>query len=112
MSINLIKVRLLPEANEFIHALPHDAYLKVDNNIQKVRQGMINAELFKKLTKNIWEFRTLYNKQYIRLLAFFDVDEHSLIVATHGFVKKTSKTPKREIEHAERIRKIYINANQ
>jgi len=30
-------------------------------------------------------------------------------VATHGIVKKTQKTPKKEIEKAEALRKEYFN---
>jgi len=33
----------------------------------------------------------------------------ALVVATHGMVKKTQKTPKKEIEKAERIRQEYFN---
>jgi phage-related protein len=111
MSINLIKVLILPEAEEFLRSLSSEAYKKVYYNISKVRQGYTSAELFKKLTDNIWEFRTLYKKQYIRLFAFYDANERSLIVATHGIIKKTDKTPKREIVHAERIRTDFINDN-
>lgn len=33
----------------------------------------------------------------------------ALVVATHGMVKKTQKTPKKEIEKAEALRKEYFN---
>ena len=58
----------------------------------------------------IWELRTKYNKNYYRLLAFWDKtdNEETLILATHGFVKKTQKTPKGEIKKAEEIRKEYF----
>ena len=32
----------------------------------------------------------------------------TLVVATHGFIKKTQKTPKSEIEKAEKIREQYF----
>lgn len=35
----------------------------------------------------IWEFRTLYNKSYYRLFAFWDTDKDSLVIATHGIIK-------------------------
>ena len=56
----------------------------------------------------IWEFRTIYNKTYYRLFAFWDKDIKTLVVATHGIVKKTQKTPKSEITKAEGIRKQYF----
>lgn len=69
-----------------------------------------NRELFKKLTNDIWEFRTLFKKTYYRLFAFWDKTEstETLVITTHGLVKKTGKTPKTEIEHAEQIRKRYF----
>ena len=46
---------------------------KVFFNIRKTRMGM-TGEWFRKMTgtDDIWEFRTLYNNQYIRLFAFWD----------------------------------------
>ena len=44
-----------------------------------------------------------------RLFAFWDKDEETLVIATHGLVKKTQKTPQREIEKALSIRKEYFN---
>ena len=41
-------------------------------------------------------------------MAFWDKEERSLVVATHGFAKKDQKTPKREIDKAEQIRKKYF----
>ena len=32
----------------------------------------------------------------------------TIVVATHGFIKKTQKTPKSEIERAEKIREQYF----
>ena len=67
-----------------------------------------NKELFKKLDNSeIWEFRTLYNGTAYRLFAFWDTETHTLVVATHGIVKKTQKTPKKEIAKAEAIMKRY-----
>ena len=69
-----------------------------------------DPELFKKLNNDIWEFRTKYLGKQIRLLAFWDKtnDTETLVLATSGFIKKTQKTPKNEIDRAERIRKQYL----
>jgi phage-related protein len=68
-----------------------------------------NKELFKKLENSeIWEFRTLYNKTAYRLFAFWDKDKETLVIATHGIIKKTQKTPSKEIAKAEAIRKEYF----
>ena len=36
----------------------------------------------------------------------------SLVIATHGIIKKTQKTPKKEIAKAERIRQEYFKAKK
>jgi hypothetical protein len=53
----------------------------------------------------------LYNKQYIRLLAFWDKSnkQDTIVVSSNGFIKKTDKTPKAEIEKAEALRIKYFN---
>lgn len=77
--------------------------------MRKVQCGIIDNDIFKKLeNSNIWEFRTLYNRNAYRLFAFWDTDEETLIIATHGIKKKTQKTPTKEIAKAERIRKQYF----
>lgn len=69
--------------------------------------------LLKKLNHNIWEFRTLYSGKAYRLFSFWDKIEEegkvTLVIATHGIIKKTQKTPPKEIEKAEAIRKQYLN---
>ena len=102
-------VRLLPEAENFVLSLDIKVQEKITYNIKKAR-FVIDNELFKKLEgTDIWEFRTLYNGICYRLLAFWDKDANSMVFATHGFVKKTNKTPKNEIERAENIKNQYFN---
>ena len=97
-------------AREFIFSLPEKVQKKITYNLLKVEGGEINKELFKKLENSeIWEFRILYNGICYRLFAFWDTEMETLIIATHGIVKKTQKTPKKEIEKAESIRKEYFN---
>ena len=69
-----------------------------------------DPKLFKKINTNIWEFRIQFSGLQIRLLAFWDTskEKKSLIIATHGFIKKTDKVPMREIKKAEKIRSIYL----
>ena len=70
----------------------------------------MDKELFKKLENSeIWELRTLFNGICYRLFAFWDNEIKALVMVTHGIVKKTQKTPKKEIERAERIRQEYFN---
>jgi phage-related protein len=96
-------------AKEFLDNLDEKTRKKVIFNIWKSK-NVNDPELFKKLDGNVWEFRTKYMTKQIRLLAFWDKteNEETLVVATHGFIKKTQKTPKSEIEKAEKIRKQYF----
>ena len=90
-------------------SLSKDVRLKIGRNIRRVQKGERDNELFKKLgNTEIWEFRTLYNKTYYRLFAFWDKESNTLVVATHGIVKKSQKTPPNEISKAESIRKKYF----
>ncbi len=70
----------------------------------------MDKELFKELDNSeIWELRTLFNGVCYRLFAFWDNEIKALVMVTHGIVKKTQKTPKKEIGKAERIRQEYFN---
>lgn len=107
-----IKVRYLPEAHDFLKSIDDGAMEKVLYNVKKVRMGVKDKEIFKKLEgSNIWEFRTLHNGNCYRLLSFWDTRNETLIVATHGMMKKTQKTPKKEIAKAEALRKEYFDNN-
>lgn len=97
-------------AQSFLESLPYNAKEKIAYNIRRVMAGEINKELFKKLedSDGIWEFRTLYQKTAYRLFAFWDTREETLVIATHGIVKKTQKTPQKEIAKAEEIKRKYF----
>lgn len=98
-------------AREFIDSLPEKAQKKITYNLLKVEGGEMDRELFKKLDNSeIWEFRTLFNSISYRLFAFWDTEIEALVIATHGIIKKTQKTPKKEIKKAEAIRNEYFNA--
>lgn len=111
MEICLFKLFLLEEAREFLRSVPLKAREKIYYNIKKVQGGVKDNELFKKIDNSeIWEFRTLYKGIAYRLFSFWDKDSDTLVVATHGFIKKTQKTPSKEIARAEEIRKKYFKA--
>jgi len=59
----------LKEASEFLDSLDEKVRDKIIYNITKARFSN-DKELFKKLTDEIWEFRTLFNKTHYRLFAF------------------------------------------
>jgi len=73
-----------------------------------------DPKLLKKLQNGIWEFRTKYAGLQIRLLAFWDKTDNkeTLVIATHGFIKKVDKVPKNEIDRALRLKDKYFNNKQ
>lgn len=97
------------DAIDFMNSLDSKARRKIYYNLKK-SQIINDPELFKKLNEKIWEFRTLFEKKQYRLFAFWDKTDNkeTLVLATHGIIKKTKKTPKSEIKKAEEIRKNYF----
>ncbi|MFD3407185.1 type II toxin-antitoxin system RelE/ParE family toxin [Aquirufa sp. HETE-83D] len=64
----------------------------------------------KKLTTEIWELRTVFAGLQFRLLAFWDKsnNKETLVITTHGFIKKSDKVPASEIRRAVDLRKKYF----
>ena len=105
----VFKLILTIEADNFLKSLPEKVSEKMRSNIRRVQKGERNIELFKKLEgTEIWEFRTLFCKNAYRLFSFWDTENETLVIATHGIIKKTQKTPSKEITKAEQIRKMYF----
>lgn len=100
-------VTYMEDAIDYLETLPEKVQDKIAFNISKSRYFM-DKDLFKKLNNYIWEFRTRYQGMTYRLLAFWDNETGNLVVATHGFIKKTQKTPDNEIARAEALRKVYF----
>jgi len=107
--MRFFETRFLEESNKFLAGLDAKAAQKVLNNIDLAEQTN-DPKLFKKLNKDIWELRTRYAGLQIRLLAFWDSTDikETLVIATHGFIKKVDKVPENEIDRAIRIRKRYF----
>ena len=102
-------VRLLPEAISFLDQLSEKTRYKVVYNIWKSRV-LLDPALFKKVVNEIWEFRTHYANQSIRMLSFWDKSDKlmALVLVTHGFLKKTGKLPLSELNHAMNLRLKYL----
>jgi phage-related protein len=103
------EVIFLEQAIDFLDSLDLKTREKIYYNVDKAKLGL-DPKLFKKLTDEIWEFRTKYNGLQYRLFAFWDrTDKYeTLVISTHGIVKKVSKVPKSDIKKAEQIRKEYF----
>jgi len=107
--IKRFETKLLEEAFKFIEKQDLKARKKIFQNIRRAEQQS-DPKFFKKLTSEVWEFRTLYSGKQYRLFAFWDKDDktETLIFATHGIIKKTSKVDKKDIEKTEKIRTAYF----
>jgi len=103
------RTEFLTEVKEFLNDVERKAVKKILYNIDLAEQTN-DPRLFKKLNDNIWEFRSKYGNLQYRLFAFWDKTQKTdtLVIATHGIIKKTEKVPAKEIERAEKIRMKYF----
>lgn len=107
--MRFFETKFLEEADEFLSQLDPKTIKKIFYNIDLVEQTN-DPKLFKKLQNDIWEFRTKFAGHQIRLLAFWDKTDNkeTLVIATHGFLKKVDKVPANEIARAVRLRDKYF----
>jgi phage-related protein len=103
------EIILLEDVWDFLDNVDEKARDKIFYNFDKSRY-VIDSSILKKIDDDIWEFRTLSNKIYYRVFAFWDKTgkTDTLVVATHGIIKKTNKIPKAEIEKTKSIMKFYF----
>ncbi len=89
---------LLGLAEEDRHTIGYD--------LMKIQIGWpVGMPLCRNLGDGLWEARSnLSSKNIARVIFFFDGGE---LVALHGFVKKTQKTPKQDIDKALKRKKEY-----
>lgn len=104
------ETRFMEEVNEFVASLDPKTIKKIFYNIDLAEQTN-DPKLFKKLQNDIWELRTTFAGLQIRLLAFWDKTDNkeTLVIATHGFIKKVDKVPLNEIVRAVRLKEKYFN---
>jgi len=77
-----------------------DKFVDLKNNNLPIKQN-----LSKKLDDGIFEIRVSLPNKIVRNLYYY-VNGKKIII-THGFIKKSQKTPKKEIEKAKELRKQY-----
>ena len=108
-SVRYFQTEFLEEVRDFFSTIAPKAAEKIIRNID-IAELTNDPRLFKKLQGEIWEFRTKYQNLQYRLLAFWDktTPANTLVIATHGIVKKTDKMPEKEMARTEEIRKKYF----
>ena len=89
---------------EFIDRLDVKMRAKVFGGLELLEQEgpSLGMPFSRALEDGIYELRTTQGGNITRILYFFVLGKR--IVLTHGFVKKTQKTPRREMERAKRMR--------
>jgi phage-related protein len=94
---------------KFLRKLSTTAQDEILASIQDVQeQERPPSDLFCKMinTGGLWEIRAKLRGDIFRLLCF--LDGSALIVAAHGFQKKTQKTPRQDIQTAEKRKNDYF----
>ncbi len=107
--VQYFEVVMLEKAFRFVESQPMKVRKKVLQNL-RMAQISRNPSLFKRLSSDIWEFRTQFAGIHYRLLAFWDKTDQNktLVIVTHGFIKKTASINRNEIEKAVKIRRSYF----
>jgi len=96
---------------EFFDTLEDKVMSKIMAILKYVEeQDIIPIKFFKKLIgTEIYEIRIMLGNNIYRLFCFFN--KNSIIILTNGFQKKSQKTPKNEIDKAEKYRLDYLRRN-
>ncbi len=94
---------------EFLDSLPGKVVKKITWVLKLIEDlDVVPIKYLKKLhdTEEIWECRIQFGSDIYRIFCFFD--NNTIVILTHGLIKKTTKTPKKEIEKAEHFRRDYL----
>lgn len=99
-------------AKEFLLSLDTKMRAKMVNTISILQDNgyELREPYSKYLSEGIFELRARVGSDITRVLYFFYVD--SQIVLTNGFIKKTNKTPIKEIEKAKKYRADYLRRKE
>lgn len=99
-------------AKEFILNLDRKMQTKLFQIIEMLRVSgyQLREPYSKSLEDGIFEIRAKSGSNITRVLYFFFVGQK--IILTNGFVKKTQKTPKEEINRAKRYRAEYLRRKE
>jgi phage-related protein len=99
-------------AETFIESLPPKMMAKVLRAVHMLRiNGSELREPYSKhLDDGIFEIRAKVGSDISRVLYFFMVGKKAIL--THGFIKKTQKTPPSEISLAKKYRAEYLSRKE
>ena len=98
-------------AEEFIDSQDTKMRAKVFGRLALLEEygSELGMPFSRHLDDGVFELRTTASGNITRILYFFVVGKR--IILTHGFVKKTRKTPARELDRAKSIRDDWRKRN-
>ena len=97
---------------KFLNSLSGKVAKKITWVLQLIEDlDVVPKTYFSKMsgTEGIWECRIQLGSNIYRIFAFIDGKE---VILTHGIVKKGQKTPKKEIQQAEKIKREYYTRHK
>jgi phage-related protein len=99
-------------AEEFMDALERKMNAKMARAISALQEhgNELREPYSKYLDDGIFELRAKAGSDISRVLYFFYVGKK--VILTHGFIKKTKKTPASEIDKAKSYRKEYLDRKE
>ena len=99
-------------AKEFLLSLDKKMRAKMADTISILQDNgyELREPYSKHLSEGIFELRAKVGSDTTRVLYFFYVNRH--IILTNGFIKKTQKTPQKEIDRAKKYRADYLRRKE
>jgi putative addiction module killer protein len=103
-------MRILEPYKDYFWEFYNPLHQKIKDKVDYVLQIVISVQristkFFKHLEDGIYEIRIEVGSNIYRIFSFFD--DNKLVILLHGFQKKTQKTPRKEIEQAKKLRRMY-----
>lgn len=98
--------------NEFLYTLSEKMRAKVLREFDMLADygNELREPYTKYIGDGIFELRVKAGSDISRVMYFFYIGKR--IILTNGFIKKTNKTPKCEIELAQKYRRDYLNREE
>jgi phage-related protein len=93
----------------WLHTLDDDRAQAVAMGVrffEEYPNAVVPKKFFEKVTSHLWEIKTHYGKEQFRLLSF--IEDNAVIIAAHGFAKKSMDLKKQDLDLAEERRKDYL----
>ncbi|MBN1999433.1 type II toxin-antitoxin system RelE/ParE family toxin [candidate division KSB1 bacterium] len=85
---------------EWLQALTREEKKVIGEDIKTIQFGWpLGMPLIRKLENDLWEIRSHLKNRIARVL-FTIIDDHMILL--HGFIKKSQKTPKQDIQLARK----------